>query len=205
MSGRLGESRTVRDKGSLLLASLLIFTTMACAHPTPYRPQSESPSTTQGYRDERIAEDRYRVSFSGNSLTSRETVEAYLLYRAAELTVEQGYDWFSVIDHEMDHKVATRITPAPYYRPWFGSTYGTWLPYWRYNLRGAGWYVWDTYLADPFWADRFEGREIEEFEATAEIRLGRGVAPAKNGKIYDARRVLLDIGPRVVRDYTRDG
>ena len=33
--------------------------------------------------------DRWKVSFSGNSLTDRNTVETYLLYRAAELTDQQ--------------------------------------------------------------------------------------------------------------------
>ena len=40
------------------------------------------------------------MRFHGNSLTSRETVEAYLLYRAAELTIERGGDWFTILDRE---------------------------------------------------------------------------------------------------------
>ena len=41
-------------------------------------------------------ENRYRVSFAGNSATSLQTVDDYLLYRAAELTVQTGHDWFQV-------------------------------------------------------------------------------------------------------------
>ncbi|WP_324827705.1 CC0125/CC1285 family lipoprotein [Qipengyuania zhejiangensis] len=184
-------------------AAALAVSVAGCAHPTPYQPQSASAGMSRGYSDERLAEGRYRVSFSGNYLTSRETVEAYLLYRAAELTVEQGYDWFSVIDRETSHKVRREIRRDPLYTPWHGSYYGYWLPYWRYNVRGRGWYVWDPYHADPFWADRFDEREIEEFEATVEIRMGRGTAPSGNGHVYVARKVLEDIGPRVVRDYSR--
>lgn len=184
------------------LATIAVLAIAGCAHPTPYQPQSASSSHSTGYSDERLSADRFRVSFRGNSLTSRETVEAYLLYRAAELTVEQGYDWFSVIDREMDHRVTREIRRDPYYDPWYGPYYGAWLPYWRYNVRGRGWYTWDPYHADPFWADRYDAREIEEFEATAEIRMGRGIAPQHDGQIYEARRVIEEIGPRVVRDYS---
>lgn len=189
----------------LILVGAIAFSLSSCTHPTPYQPRSVSSSFDKGYADERLAADRYRVTFGGNSLTSRETVEAYLLYRAAEVTIEQGYDWFSVVDHEMDHKVTREIVRDRSYRPWFGSYYGAWLPYWRYNLGGSGWQEWDPYHADPFWADRYHERQIEEFEATAEIRLGRGAAPATDEEIYDAREVLENIGPRVVRDYSRRG
>lgn len=187
----------------IVLAGAILFALTSCAHPTPYQPRSASSELDKGYSDERIAADRYRVTFSGNSLTSRETVEEYLLYRAAEVTIEQGYDWFSVVGHEMDHVVTREITRDPAYRPYYGTYYGSWLPYWRYYVRGRGWYSWDPYLADTFWADRYEERQIEEFEATAEIRLGRDPRPEHNGQIYDAREVIERIGPRVIRDYSK--
>ena len=43
-----------------------------------------------GFSEQRIEDDRYRITFRGNSSTSRETVENSLLYRAAELTVQTG-------------------------------------------------------------------------------------------------------------------
>lgn len=39
----------------------------------------------------RLAADHFRVTFVGNSFTSRERVEASLLYRAAELTLQEGF------------------------------------------------------------------------------------------------------------------
>lgn len=171
---------------------------VGCAHPTPYRPQSAAAGHHNGYAEEQLASDRYRVTFRGNRLTSRETVEAYLLYRAAELTVAHGDDWFAVIDHEMDHRTTREIRVDPYYRPWFGPTFGTWQPYWRYYLRDRGWYDWDPYHADPFWADRYDERQIEEFEATAEIRTGRGPTPANDGRVYDARHLMDELRPRIV-------
>jgi hypothetical protein len=73
----------------------------ACSHPRGQRSRSRlhdrnalSAGRRQwraraGYSDQQIESNRFRVSFAGNSLTARETVERYLLYRAAELTVQQ--------------------------------------------------------------------------------------------------------------------
>jgi hypothetical protein len=69
----------------------------ACASgPTPYQHARDG----FGYSEQRIEDNRYRVSFAGNSATSRQTVEDYLLYRAAELTVQTGHDWFAVVDRD---------------------------------------------------------------------------------------------------------
>lgn len=62
----------------------------ACATPTPYQPAVRGQAVSGGFSDTRIEANRFQVNFAGNSLTSRETVERYLLYRAAELTVAQG-------------------------------------------------------------------------------------------------------------------
>ena len=51
--------------------------------------------------------DRWRVTFAGNSLTSRETVEAYLLFRASELSVQNGYDWFEIVDRHTNRDAHT--------------------------------------------------------------------------------------------------
>ena len=64
----------------------------ACATPTPYKPAD--PESRTGYLDQRLAENRIRVIFRGNSATPRETVENYLLLRSAEVTREAGYSWF---------------------------------------------------------------------------------------------------------------
>ncbi len=47
-----------------------------------------------GYSEERLDQNKFRVTFRGNSLTPRETVEDYLLYRAAELTLQNGFTHF---------------------------------------------------------------------------------------------------------------
>ena len=149
---------------SLALAGLL----SACATATPYQPNLPGQAVSGGYSEQRVEANRFRVNFSGNSLTSRETVEGYLLFRAAELTVQEGYDWFAVVDRNTEADRRTYVERDPLYSPWYGPSYGYWRPYWRY-YGGFGWRTWDPVWGDPFWADRYDVRTIERFEATAEI------------------------------------
>jgi len=83
-----------RPAASPLVVVLGLLLTACTAAPTPY----QAAQNGYGYSEQQIEENRYRVSFAGNSATTRQTVEDYLLYRAAELTVQTGHDWFTVVD-----------------------------------------------------------------------------------------------------------
>lgn len=172
----------------------------ACTTATPYQPyRAESVGGVHGgYSDKQIAPDRYLVRFHGNDLASRDRVEGYMLYRAGELALQQGYDWFRIVERHTEHDVQTYVRPDPFYRPWYGADYGYWRPHWRYYRRGVGWDVWHPEYGDPFWRDRVDVSTIESFEAEAEIILGRGPAPAAE-RIFDARKVVADLEPRIER------
>jgi hypothetical protein len=172
---------------------------VSCSQATPYQPESASSAVRGGYSHQQIAADQFRVRFHGNAQTSRETVEAYLLYHAAEVTLEQGGDWFRISDRTTEHTITREQRIDPLYRPWYGPGYRYWLPYWSYRLQGGGWILWDPWRAEPFWADRLDWREVEEFEATADISIGRGPLPGGDPRAYGARQVMADIGPQVVR------
>ena len=185
----------LRTLGLLGAAALAL---SACATATPYQPIGPGHAASGGFSDTRITADRYRVTFRGNTLTSRETVENYLLYRAAELTVEQGGDWFLMADRETSRDRSTYVTRDPFYsRP--GFHYGYWRPYWRYYGRGPGWRTWDPFGRDPFWGDSLDVQTVERFEASAEILVRRGPKPTDNELAFDAREVMANLGPRIVR------
>ena len=76
-----------------LVLALAASTTLvaACATETAYRPATGSGFYRTGYSDVRIEPNRYRVTFAGNIVTDRDVVERYLLFRAAELTLQQGF------------------------------------------------------------------------------------------------------------------
>lgn len=155
-----------------------------CATPTPYQAAGESQ---WGFQESQIESNRFRVSFSGNSLTDRETVETYFLFRAAELTLEQGYDHFIIVQRATDED--TRIIGSgadPFYRPGFGLYYNYFHPRW-------GWHG----GRDPFWND-VDYREITRYEASAEIVLGHGAKP-DDSNAFDARDVMSNLSGRIVR------
>jgi len=182
---------------SLALAGLL----SACATATPYQPNIPGQSVSGGYSEQRIETNRFRVNFTGNSLTSRETVEGYLLFRAAELTVQEGYDWFAIVDRNTETDRRTYVERDPFYSPWYGPSYGYWRPYWRY-YGGFGWRTWDPWWGDPFWADRMDVRTVTKFEASAEVVMNRGAKPADDPRAFDARAVIANLSPRVTRPAT---
>jgi hypothetical protein len=171
----------------------------ACATPTPYRPVTGQGGYRTGYFDEQIENNRFRVGFSGNSVTSRETVERYLLFRAAQLTLERGFDHFTLVDRDTERRTRTQIIDDPLYGPgWgggFGGFYGGWGPRWRYFRPGFGWGGWGG------WGGGFGGgitdvRQIDRYEAQAEILAGRGPKP-QDVRAFDARQVVENIGPNV--------
>jgi hypothetical protein len=73
----------------------------ACASQTAiYR--SRDDGGRYGYAEMQLEPNRLRVSYNGDTLTSRETVDTYLLYRAAEATLERGFDFFVIVAHDID-------------------------------------------------------------------------------------------------------
>jgi hypothetical protein len=94
---------TVRDTCASLGMLFLLLSGMAgCAGPTPYQRQIDG----RGYHEEQLDDKRFRVMFTANTRTPSETVENYVLYRAAELTLETGNDAFIVLD-QGDERLAS--------------------------------------------------------------------------------------------------
>ncbi|MBN8807569.1 MAG: hypothetical protein J0I47_04935 [Sphingomonas sp.] len=164
-----------------------------CMTETTYRPATGRGFEREGYSERQIEPNRFLVMFAGNSVTSRETVERYLLFRAAELTVQQGFDYFVMADRDTDKRTRTYVT-----EPFGPGPWGYWGPRWRYYGRGFGWRSWDPFWGDPFWGDRVDVNTVDKFEASAEIVMGHGPKPAGNVRAFDARAVMANIGPSVV-------
>lgn len=76
--------------------SIAVFSILVSGCATTYQPLAFSG----GYSEFPIDNSTLRVSFEGNGYSNRTTVESYLLYRAAELTVSRGYDWFVLSERQ---------------------------------------------------------------------------------------------------------
>ncbi len=166
----------------------------ACMTATPYQPATGSGTARAGYSDEQIESNRFRVSFAGNSLTARETVERYLLYRAAELTLQQGFDHFILVDRDTEKKTNIYREPSA----WGPGPWGYWSPSWRFYRPRWGWRSWDPFWDDPFWRDRdWDYRTVTRYEAVAEVVMGKGPKPATNVRAFNAREVIDRLGPQI--------
>jgi len=163
----------------------------ACETATPYQPLTPGSAQAGGYSETKIEANRFKVTFKGNGMTSRATVENYLLYHAAELTLAQGYDWFETVNRVTDKHVETFGDPGPY---GFG-----WRPSWRYYGRGYGWRHWDPIWGDPFWGDDVDLTTIERYEAEAEIVMGHGPKPEGDKAALDAHQVVANLASKIVR------
>ena len=189
------EYKRVRRGAAVALLASAMLVVAGCVTETAYRPATGSGFERAGYSDRMIEPNRFMVSFAGNSYTSRDTVERYLLYRSAELTVQQGYDYFILSDRNTDKRTRTYATPSFAGGPY---GYGYWGPSWRYRGRGFGWRSWDPFWGDPFFDRSIDVQTIDKYEASAEIVLGRGPKPADNVRAFDAREVMRNLGPTIV-------
>jgi len=157
----------------------------ACVKPTPYQPREDG----YGFTTQQLEPNRYVVSFYGNTATSRETVENYLMYRAAEVTLEVGGDHFQVVQRDTQRDVTTYTNygaypfgtglyygyggwGGPYYRPYSGSYYGATVG-----------------LGAP--------RVSQKFEASVEFLAFRGPKPPDDPMSYDARELVARLGPLI--------
>lgn len=177
----------------------------ACATETPYRPAKGYGFSRTGFSEQRIEPDRFLVTFAGNSVTERDTVERYLLFRAAELTLQQGYDYFVTTERETDRQTRTYTTPGLGYGGFGYGGFGPgWGPAWSFYGRGFGWRRYGGFYGGYGGFGGFGGfndfdiRQVDRFEATAEIVMRRGPIPRDNLRAFNARRVVETVGPTVV-------
>ena len=163
-------------------AALTVILLAACAAEPPYYGPKQSGDSV-GYTDLRLDANRFRVTYSGNSATGRETVENFLLMRAAQVTLQSGYSHF-LFD--------TRDTKA---KTTYFSDFTGW-PGWG----GGGWY-WHSWPGDfggpPFDAEA-ESRPITKFEAYAEIVMLTPAQAAKEPRAIAARQIIARLGPLVI-------
>ncbi|MDH3596157.1 MAG: hypothetical protein OEU09_22860 [Rhodospirillales bacterium] len=166
-----------------LAAALML---AACAAlPTPYQPAADPFS--YGYSDEQIDAETWRVSFAGNSITARGTVEDYLHYRAAEITLAAGAEGFVVVKEDIEKDVTYHGVGYPaggYISHGYGRGY--------YSGFGVGY---GTSTLSP----------TNSYTGYATIRVFNQTAPAGLGTAYDANAVLRVLGPKIVRPMPEAG
>lgn len=85
--------------------SLLVFIAVAvssCASQSPANNSAYKPAKNSGfgYKETLLGPNNYRVQFKSSGSTKK--AQDFALLRAAELTTENGYDWFVVNKRDLD-------------------------------------------------------------------------------------------------------
>lgn len=106
---------------SIILGVSSIFLLSGCS--TKY----QSSGFTGGYQESQLAPNIFSVSFKGNGYTSKEKVADFAMLRSAELTIQNGFKYFSIISEDSD---ISTIEIAPSY-----ETTGTVNSFGAVNLR----------------------------------------------------------------------
>lgn len=182
----------------------------ACATATPYQPAVNSNG---GYENQQIESNRWALSFSGNSLTDRRTVESYLLYRAAELTTQNGFDNFQIVNRETDTR--SRFIATGFSSPFFYNFYGFGghagfgnLGFGHPGFGGRGFggrgfrrggfnRGFGGGFHDPFFGGPNSFNERVNYEATAEIIMHRGPKP-NDAAYFNAEDVLVNLSNTII-------
>lgn len=157
----------------LIAASALALS--ACASLAPYGPQQSARG--QGFSEQQIETNRFRVTYNGVGAPG--PVADRALFRAAQLTVERGYDWFEVTQRWIDGRPDSAGGVRPSVSIGAGSgRYGGW------STSGVG-----VGLG-------FDLSGPQPTSTTLEIVMGRGAKPDRPDA-YDARRVQDAIRSRL--------
>jgi hypothetical protein len=131
-------------------AGLTVMFLVSCAaEPRYYGPKQ--PGESVGYTDLRLDQNRFRVTYSGNSATARDMVENFLLMRAAEVTLQSGYSHF-LFDARDTKAKTTYLSDFTGWPGWGGGWY---------------WHSWPDAFGGPPFDAQAESRPITKFEASA--------------------------------------
>ena len=147
----------------------------ACASLAPYGPQQAGRG--QGFSEQRIESNRFRVTYNGVGAPG--PVADRALFRAAQLTVDQGYDRFEVTQRWLDGRPDSAGGVRPSVSIGAGSS-----RYGGYSASGVG-----VGLG-------FDLSGPQPTSTTLEIVMGRGQRPDR-ADAYDARGVQDAIRARL--------
>jgi hypothetical protein len=184
-----------RSNGTLILTAVFCASLVsapvvaAAADPQPAtnnQPNSTAPQATSEsgpmvpaakpgvYSQVKRSAGHYRLTVKGHNFTSQDAIEKYVLYRAADLTLQQHFQWFTLTENRSKGDIA----PLPKRDP-AGLHYSFrmqfWRPVWRYKLAGSPkWTTWSPFSTAVFFAQDKDPKSISEFELNADIVMHKG-------------------------------
>ena len=157
-----------------LAAVFMVVTLSACA--IPYGKYG----LLCGLTDSPIDENTFSISVDTNDLTSQQTTSMHAFYRAAELTVESGFDYFVIASDANNSTSMAMAMPGGSTSNTTINTYGS-TAYGRTNTSYA-----PTTVVSVVYPN-----------STLIIKSFKGAKPEGVPSAYDARSVMKYIGPQI--------
>ncbi|MFN7923422.1 MAG: hypothetical protein U0Q16_25190 [Bryobacteraceae bacterium] len=115
----------------------------------------------------------FKLTVAGHEFTRRGDIEKYLAYRAAQLTIEQGGDWFILNEDRAKGETAAPVPARDPEGPRYSFRMKHFRPVWRYKTTGSTeWKRWSPFTGQPFFAD--DPKTISDFEVSVEIVVRKG-------------------------------
>lgn len=155
----------------------------ACASTPDY--VAADNASDYGHYTRKISDDRYRVNYNGRRSTDLQDARDYAMLRAAELTLNKGYDWFQIVDRE----TSTIESREPEMQVGFGYEQARHVETYCGVLTCTR-----TERPTRYTSMHFDNRRPEvRHSHSIEIVMGKGKVP-ENGNYYDAKAVAESIG-----------
>lgn len=157
-----------------IIAVCLMLLLTACA--TPYGKYG----LLGGFTDSQIDENTFSISVDTNGFTSQQTTSMQALYRAADLTIEHGFDFFVIVSGANNSTSMAMAMPG-------SSTSNTTV-----NAYGSTAYARTTTAYSPTTV-----MPVVFPNSTLVIKSFKGAKPDEIPNAYDARAVMKYLGPQI--------
>ena len=133
-----------------------------------------------------LAPATFRLLVAGHEFKSRGEIEKYLAYRAAQLTIERGADWFVFHENREKGEAAEPAPPRDPEGPRYSFRLKYFRPVWRYKVSGsAAWIRWSPFSGAAFIP--VDPKMITDFEVSAEIAVRKAPMDDADPLGFEAR------------------
>jgi hypothetical protein len=126
---------------------------------------------------------RFRLTVTGHAFTSREAIENYLAWRAARLTMEKHFSWFSFVESRAKGDTAPVPRPDPA-GPRYSFRLAFFRPVWRYKTTAPPMQKWSPFSGAAFFPS--DPKIITQYEVSADIVLHKGMVADDDPLAFDA-------------------
>jgi hypothetical protein len=158
------------------LGTLLVLGAFGCA--TPY----QQSGFRGGYQDAQIDSNTASVTFHGNAYTSKQRVQLALMYRCAQVTLQDGFDYFLIVNSDTEAKQGIHQTAVQYVSNTSGSAMGMGNMAFGSAMTTGTYYPVHTYTTTKFGSE-------------AVIKMFKGQKPQDDPNAFDAHDVVAHLGP----------